>query len=238
MARLPRLVVAGQPLHIIHRGNNRQAVFFGEEDYQRFISDLTASATKYRCNVHAYVLMTNHFHLLITPEEVSGVSSMMQAVGRRYVRYINATYKRSGTLWEGRFKSGLIDSDRYLLTCYRYIEMNPVRAGMTKSPADYQWSSFHFNALGQQDNLVVPHEIYLSMGKGQEERRLAYLTLFESGLSSYDIKAISEGTEKGEAIGSEKFQEDIARRIKRRVKRLRHGGDRKSIEYKGSNQKP
>ena len=233
MARPPRLVVAGQPLHIIHRGNNRQAVFFGEEDYQRFLSDLTEAAGKFRCNVHAYVLMTNHFHLLVTPIEVMSVSRMMQAVGRRYVRFINAEYKRSGTLWEGRFKSGLIDSDRYLLTCCRYIEMNPVRAGMTESPAGYRWSSFHHNALGRPDRLVVPHEEYLGLGKGNEDRRRAYRALFENELSTRDMQVIREGTEKGEAIGSERFQEDIARMKKQRVKRLGHVGDRKSKAYRG-----
>ena len=232
MARPPRLVVAGQPLHIIHRGNNRQAVFFGEEDYQRFLSDLTEVAGTFRYNVHAYVLMTNHFHLLVTPIEVMSVSRMMQAVGRRYVRFINAEYKRSGTLWEGRFKSGLIDSDRYLLTCCRYIEMNPVRAGMTESPAGYRWSSFHHNALGRPDRLVVPHEEYLRLGKGNEDRRRAYRALFENELSTRDMQVIREGTEKGEAIGSERFQEDIARMKKQRVNRLRHGGDRKSKAYR------
>ncbi len=233
MARSPRLVVPGQPLHIIHRGNNRHAVFFGEDDYHRFLSDLTQAAGKYRCAVHAYVLMTNHIHLLVTPGEGGSVSGMMQAIGRRYVRYINAVYRRSGTLWEGRFKSGMIDSDRYLLTCYRYIEMNPVRAGLTDSPAGYRWSSFHHNALGHPDRVVIPHEEYLALGEENEERRRAYVALFDHEVNGREITAIREGTEKGEAIGSEHFQEEMASRIQRRVTRLGYGGDRKSKAYRG-----
>jgi putative transposase len=232
MARLPRLTVAGQPLHIIHRGNNRQAIFFAEADYQRILSDLAMSAKKYKCHVHAYVLMTNHIHLLLTPIKATSASRMMQSVGRRYVRYINSEYRRSGTLWEGRFKSGLIDSERYLLSCYRYIEMNPVRAVMCESPSDYRWSSYHYNALGQPDKLVDPHQEYLLLGKETTERRRTYLSLFENSLDEEVIKAIREGTEKGEVVGTERFQEEIAKMIKRPIKKLAHGGDRKSEIFK------
>ena len=232
MARLPRLAVAGQPLHIIHRGNNRQAIFFAEADYKRILSDLVLSAKKYKCHIHAYVLMTNHIHLLLTPKAANSASRMMQSVGRRYVRYINSKYRRSGTLWEGRFKSSVIDSERYLLSCYRYMEMNPVRAEMCKSPADYRWSSYHHNALGLPDKLVDPHQEYLSLGKEDAERRRAYLSLFENPLNEEVIKAIREGTEKGEVVGTERYQAEIARMTKRRVKKLAHGGDRKSEIYK------
>lgn len=232
MARLPRLAVAGQPLHIIHRGNNRQAIFFAKADYQRILSDLVLSAKKYKCHIHAYVLMTNHIHLLLTPKTANSASRMMQSVGRRYVRYINSEYRRSGTLWEGRFKSSVIDSERYLLSCYRYIEMNPVRAEMCESPADYRWSSYHHNALGQPDKLVDPHQEYLSLGKEDPERRRTYLSLFENPLNEEVIKAIREGIEKGEVVGTERYQAKIARMTKRRVKKLAHGGDRKSELYK------
>ncbi len=232
MARLPRLAVAGQPSHIIHRGNNWQAIFLAEADYQRILADLVLSAKKYKCHIHAYVLMTNHIHLLLTPKAANSASRMMQSVGRRYVHYINSEYQRSGTLWEGRFKSSLIDSERYLLSCDRYIEMNPVRAEMSESPADYRRSSYHHNALGQSDKLVDPHQEYLSLGKENAERSQTYLSLFENLLNEEVIKVIREGTEKGDVVGTERFQDEIARMTKRHVKKLAHGGDRKSELYK------
>ena len=148
MARLQRIVVPGQALHIVQRGNNRQAVFFAEEDYLFYLDSLGRAAENTGCQIHAYVLMSNHVHLLVTPQSEEGPSRLMQSVGRSYVRYVNAAYRRSGTLWEGRFKSALIDSERYLLVCSRYIELNPVRARMVERPDDYRWSSYRANALG------------------------------------------------------------------------------------------
>ncbi len=148
MARRPRMVIPGQPLHIVQRGNNRQAVFFAEQDYLTYLECLRDAAFQQGCWVHAYVLMTNHVHLLLTPTQETNLSRCIQAVGRKYVRYINGHYRRSGTLWEGRFKSAMIDSAQYLLACYRYIELNPVRANMVEHPQHYRWSSFHANAMG------------------------------------------------------------------------------------------
>ena len=132
MARLPRFVLVGHPQHIIIRGNNREPVFIADEDYQLFLEKLSAAAKKHECDIHAYVLMTNHIHLLVTPNKENGISKMMQMLGRYYVQYFNYTYKRSGTLWEGRYKASLIDSEAYALLCYRYIELNPVRANMVE----------------------------------------------------------------------------------------------------------
>ena len=160
MARLPRIVVPGQALHLIQRGNNRQPIFFSPDDYIKYLETLSQSAVRQCCSIHAYVLMTNHIHLLVTPDTEDGISLMMQDIGRNYVRYINQTYRRSGTLWEGRFKSALIDSERYLLTCSRYIELNPVRAGMVRVPEEYRWSSYHCNALGKLNPLIKPHHLY------------------------------------------------------------------------------
>ena len=140
MPRMPRVVVPGLPLHVIQRGNNRQAIFFTGQDYTRFHAYLLAASERFDCVIHAYIYMTNPVHLLVTPSGRQGVSRMVQSVGRRYVRYIYDVYNRSGTLWEGRFKSALVDSDRYLLVCSRYIEMNPVRACMVDLPQDYRWS--------------------------------------------------------------------------------------------------
>ena len=157
MARLPRIVVAGQPLHIIQRGNNRHVIFFADDDYRQYFADMEVAARRCGCAVHAYVLMTNHVHLLVTPEETEGPSRMMQAIGRRYVRYVNQTYRRTGTLWEGRFKSALIDADAYLLACSRYIELNQLRARMVQHPREYPWSSYRHNAHGATDVLFSEH---------------------------------------------------------------------------------
>jgi REP-associated tyrosine transposase len=160
MARLARIVLPGHSVHIIQRGNNRQAVFFAEEDYHNYLRTLGEAAAEGGCAIHAYALMTNHIHLLTTPAHENSLSLMMQSLGGRYVRYINRIYQRSGSLWEGRFKSSLIDSDRYLLICSRYIELNPVRAGMVDTPQDYPWSSYHRNALGHDDAIITPHFLY------------------------------------------------------------------------------
>ena len=146
MPRKPRFNIVGIPQHVIQRGNNREPCFYSEQDYQRYLKDLSDSAKKHDCRIHAYVLMTNHVHLLVTPMVEHGISNMMQALGRRYVYYINKNYQRSGTLWEGRYKASLIDSERYLLTCMRYIELNPVRAKMVEHPGEYPWSSYQANA--------------------------------------------------------------------------------------------
>src|SRR5574337_70831 len=158
MPRQRRLDLPGVPQHIIQRGNNRQPCFLREQDYRCYLSQLDEAAQAQGCRLHAYVLMTNHVHLLMTPEVVGAVARTMQCLGRRYVGYFNATYRRSGTLWEGRYKSCLVDSERYLLTCYRYIELNPVRAAMVETPGDYAWSSYRANAQGRQDRLVYPHD--------------------------------------------------------------------------------
>lgn len=156
MARLPGFVIPGQPQHIILRGNNRTEIFCADQDYHFYLEKLTLACIKHGCAVHAYILMTNHVHLLITPQQEQSLSKAMQMLGRYYVQYYNYSYRRTGTLWEGRYKATLIDSEAYLLTCMRYIESNPVRAGMVAHPSLYQWSSYHHNASGQPDPLVTP----------------------------------------------------------------------------------
>nr|WP_305908179.1 transposase [Methylomarinum sp. Ch1-1]MDP4520991.1 transposase [Methylomarinum sp. Ch1-1] len=164
MSRLPRFVLPGQPQHVIQRGNNRHIIFVVEEDYQYYLSKLTEACEKHHCDIHAYVLMTNHVHLLITPYVGNGISKVMQSVGRYYVQYFNRRYQRTGTLWEGRYKATLLNSDQYFLVCSRYIELNPVRAGMVKSPEDYRWSSYRGNALNDDDPLLTNHCLYRSLG--------------------------------------------------------------------------
>ena len=164
MARLPRLYLPGFAQHVIQRGNNRELCFYNDADYKVYLAFLRDSAAKYSVDIHAYVLMSNHVHLLGTPGEEHGLGRMMQALGRRYVRYFNDAYDRTGTLWEGRYKSTLVDTDTYLITVYRYIELNPVRAGMVAGPKDYPWSSYRFNALGRRDRVISGQEAYLELG--------------------------------------------------------------------------
>lgn len=159
MARLPRFVIPGHPQHVIVRGNNREPIFYTEADYQFYLEKLKQACDKHSCDVHAYVLMTNHVHLLITPHKENGISKTMQMLGRYYVQYFNYSYERTGTLWEGRYKASLIDSDNYALICYRYIELNPVRADMVDHPSEYPWSSYSHNALGEKNERVMHHHL-------------------------------------------------------------------------------
>lgn len=231
MARLPRIVIPGQALHLIQRGNNRQATFYADEDYRFYLECLQDASTHHGCAIHAYVLMTNHVHLLLTPRAERAASLFMQSVGRRYVRYVNHVYQRSGTLWEGRFKSALIDSERYLLSCSRYIELNPVRAGMVDVPGGYHWSSYRCNALGQVDVLIEPHPLYQALGSHTELRAEAYRDLFSQHVNDDDLAAIRATTENGTVLGNDRFRADIEEILKRRVARLSHGGDRKSHAF-------
>ena len=180
MARLVRVSPVGVPQHIIQRGNNHQVCFASEADMKAYLARLKEFSKKYFVDIHAWVLMTNHIHLLCTPQEEKSISRMMQSIGRMYVRYFNYTYNRSGTLWEGRFKSCLIESEQYLLELYRYIELNPVRAGMVEDPDDYSWSSYSCNALGIKTNLQYPHSLYLALGRTQKERLEKYRALFKA----------------------------------------------------------
>lgn len=232
MARLPRIVVPGQALHIIQRGNNRQPCFFADGDYRYYLDSLADAAVRCGCQVHAYVFMTNHVHLLITPERRQSPSMLLQSVGRRYVRYVNQVYRRTGTLWEGRYKSTLIDSDRYLLTCSRYIELNPVRARMVDHPCDYRWSSYRSNAGGTIEPVLSPHPLYLTLGDSPERRALAYRALFDRNLESQDIQTIREATETGVVLGNDRFKELVEVALRRCVDRRSHGGDRKSETFR------
>ena len=176
--------------------------------------------------------MTNHIHLLLTPQKENSVSLLMQSLGRKYVRYINGSYRRSGTLWEGRYKSAIIDSDRYLLTCSRYIELNPVRAGMVQGPRQYKWSSYRANALGRGEvEKLTLHPLYKALGRTTAERQQAYRALFRSHIDQEAMKQIRVNTQQCTVIGGSRFQEEIEKMLKRRVIKLSHGGDRKSKEF-------
>ena len=219
MARLPRYVIPGQPQHIIQRGNNRQAIFASDEDYQFLRDALIDASVKHDLALHAYVFMTNHIHLLATPGAENSISKVFQSVGRRYVQYFNFNYKRSGTLWEGRYRATVVDSERYLLTVMRYIELNPVRANMVAHPRDYAWSSYAYNAGGEAGanvNWLVAHREYLRLGRTAQERQEAYRQLFKAAVPRDDLAAIRDCTHKGWALGSERFTKKIEALTQRR----------------------
>ena len=203
MPRPTRLNIPHIPQHIVQRGNNRQACFFDEKDYALYLSKLKEYADKYHVEIHSYVLMTNHIHLLATPTTKGGVSHLMQSLGRYYVRYINQTYNRTGGLYDGRFKSSLIDSEKYFLTVSRYIELNPVRAVMVNSPEEYPWSSYRRNALGKAIKLITPNEIYLRLGKNDHDRCSNYQSLFKEAISEETLKEIREATKRTWVLGEE-----------------------------------
>jgi putative transposase len=217
MPRRARLAIPGLPWHIIQRGNNRTACFYAEQDYRRYLDVLREMAEKFECAVHAYVLMTNHVHLLLTPSRKDSAGLLMKHLGQRYVQYINRSYRRSGTLWEGRFRSCLAQSERYVLACYRYIELNPVRANMVSHPRDYRWSSYRANAEGHQDALLRPHPEYLRLGLDESDRLHNYRELFTAHLDPQRIAEIRDATNGNYALGDERFREEIARMLNRRV---------------------
>ncbi len=223
MARLPRLCIPGIPQHIIQRGVNRQVCFAAEEDFAAYAHWLRECAVKYHVAVHAWVFMTNHVHLLVTPQDKQSTSRMMQTLGRYYVRYFNRTYCRTGTLWEGRFKSSLVSAEEYLLICQRYIELNPVRAGMVSVPGEYRWSSYCSNGLGRPAKLWTPHPVYSALGNSVKERTSSYRQLFSGHLDDNLVMEIRELTNKGMALGNDKFKEEIEVLIGRRVRPLKRG---------------
>jgi len=223
VARLPRLTVPGYPHHIIQRGNNRQAMFVDTADYQRLLAYLGEAAQRHEVAIHAYVLMSNHFHLLATPADDSGLPSLMQSLGRRYVRVFNNRHGRTGTLWEGRYKATIIDSERYLIACMAYIELNPVRAGMVAHPQDYPWSSYAHQTGIRHDPLITPHSLYWALGNTPFSREAAYRGIVEAGLGSEQVSGFTQATLKGWALGGESFVRELQERTGRRVARQKPG---------------
>ena len=223
MPRRARLAMAKVPWHIIQRGNNRAACFFTEQDYTFYLHLLQEQSAKHECAIHAYCLMTNHVHLLLTPEDASGPSLMMKHVGQCFTQYINRTQQRSGTLWEGRFKSCLAQSENYAMHCSRYIELNPVRASMVGHPEDYPWSSFRHNANGIATDLITPHPFYTGLGGNALERRRVYRSLVEAGLSDELIGTIRSATNGNFVLGDERFSQEIETKLNRRVLPRRAG---------------
>ena len=229
---MARFVLVGHPQHIIVRGNNRAAIFNKVDDYLFYLEKLKLACEKHECDLHAYVLMTNHVHLLMTPHKPDSIAKAMQMIGRYYVQYFNYTYKRTGTLWEGRYKATLINSEQYALTCYRYIELNPVRANMVAHPADYPWSSYRANANGEYNALLIAHTLYQSLGKNKLLRCDAYRALFDGQLTSKTMDEIRSATNKSWVLGDHDFNERIKGEINRQTEPKARGGDRKSERFK------
>jgi len=223
MPRPQRLRLAGIAQHVVQRGIDRQAIFFEDADRAFYLRCLAETARWYGLTVHAYCLMTNHVHLLVTPQNRDSLARSMQRLGAHYVRYINGRAGRTGTLWDGRYRACLVDHEHYLLTCYRYIELNPVRAGMVKQAASYPWSSHRHTAWGQPDPLLSPHGCYLALGDSDLARREAYRALFCTQLSAETLEQVRAALQHNHVLGGTRFREQVATMLGRRLGRGRPG---------------
>ena len=230
MPRRARISIADIPHHIVQRGNNRDTCFYSDQDYLFYLECLQEYAELTQCAIHAYVLMTNHVHLLVTPQTADGIGVMMRRLGQRYVQYINRTYKRSGTLWEGRYKSCITSEEAYVLACYRYIELNPVAAGMVAHPADYPWSSYRANAQGEENKIVTTASMYESLGSDRLVCVRAYRELFRHHLDPGVVDEIRKATQGNYALGSDRFKQQVEAALGRRAVRGVAGRPRKKNE--------
>ena len=217
MPRQPRINLANISQHVIQRGNNREPCFFNADDYTMYLTKMAEYSKKFEVEIHAYVLMSNHVHMLLTPKVANGISKFMQALGRYYVQYINRTYGRSGTLWEGRYRAAVVGTDAYFLQVSRYIELNPVRSKLVHKPSDYPWSSYHHNAMENQIDMITAHSSYLSLGKTQEDRKFTYCHFVNRTMPVSLVSQIRDYTNKSWAIGNEAFIEKIEKQLCRRV---------------------
>lgn len=230
MARLPRLVVPHQPHHVIQRGNDRQLIFRDADDYHAFLKWLREATKQFKVAIHAYVLMPNHLHLLATPSDKLGLGRMMQWIGRYYVPYFNHKYSRIGTLWQGRYRATVIDSERYFMTCSAYIELNPVRAGLGSSPSDHEWSSYAHHVGMRSDPLITDHALYWALGNTPFDREAAYKAMVEQGLTADEIATVTDATSKGWALGPEKFKLLLEKQGHRRVSPAKRGRPAKKLQ--------
>jgi len=228
MPRRARMYIPGFPYHIVQRGNNREACFIEPENYLFYLELWKKLSKRYGVAVHAYCLMTNHIHFLVTPEDEDAISKTMKSVGSRYAQYINLKYKRTGTLWEGRHRSSLVQTEKYLLRCYRYIELNPVRANMVKRPEEYKWSSYGVNAWGD-NSWLFPHDEYLKLGKTMDERCFVYRDLFKVELSEENLHLFRQSAHFNQPISDDRFREEIANRYGIRFGHAKRGRPKKEL---------
>lgn len=208
MPRRPRMYLPGMPYHIVQRGNNRQPCFIERDNYPYYLELWRKMSRRYGVCVHSYCLMNNHIHFLVTPDQETSVSNMMKVVGSCYAQYINKKYKRTGTLWEGRHRHSLVQTDKYFLTCMRYIELNPVRAGMVDQPEDYPWSSYGVNALGK-NSWLTPHDVYLGLGRDTAARNHSYRELFKLTISKADMHQIRTAAFYCQPVADDQFKRSI-----------------------------
>lgn len=226
MARLPRFDIPGYAQHVIQRGINRNRIFFGQQDYLYYLSCLRDMTARDGIDIHAYALLPNHVHLLVTPRHKGVLSRAMQTLGRKYVRYVNQRHRRTGTLWDGRFRSTVVDDGEYFLTCQRYIELNPVRMSLVRLPGSYPYSSFRYYVVGEPDDLVTPHEAYLNLAGTEERRRSVYRSLFDKPLNMDIVKELRRGTNQGWAVGRDTFKKKVEAAARRRAVPKPRGGRR------------
>lgn len=228
IARMPRLVVPNQPHHVIQRGTDGTTIFHDDQDYETFLRWLLEASRLYKVAIHAYVLMSNHLHLLASPTDTEGLAKMMQWIGRQYVPYFNRRYQRIGTLWQGRYRTSVIDTERYFMVCSRYIELNPVRAGLSAHADSYRWSSCRHHVGLTQDNLITEHGLYWSLGNTPFEREAAYRAMLEEGLGVQEIKELRDSFTRGWALGSSNFKNNLSKKTNRRVEPGKRGRPRKA----------
>ena len=226
MARLPRYYIKNQPQHIIQRGINGKDIFIHDDDYQNYYEWLQVAADFHKLKIHAYIFMPDHVHLLASPGSENSISKTLQSLGRNYVQYYNSNYDSSGTLWEGRYRATILDSKDYLLTCSQFIESNSVRNGMTKHPRDYLWSSYAYNAKGEEDPLITEHRLYKALGKDPKERNKSYRAQFRKPLCNEQVDLIYNSTIKGWALGNDKFLAKLEKTSNRRATPLPRGRPR------------
>lgn len=227
MPRKQRFYLPGVPSHVMQRGHNREPVFFAEQDYLEYLRCLKHAADNYGCKVHAYVLMANHVHLLVTPEARESIGELFQGLGRHYVRYVNETYQRYGGLWEGRHKGNIIQSQSYLLSCMRYIEMNPVRAGVVDHPAQYRWSSYAANAFGMRNAVLHQHDEYIGLGASPHIRQKAYQESFVCDSDSDVLGLLRQSLQSGTPLGNDQFKAQIEAAVGKKIGLIGPGRPRK-----------
>ncbi|MGZ3159341.1 MAG: transposase [Burkholderiaceae bacterium] len=223
MARLPRLIIPDQLHHVVQSGNDRQQIFQDAEDYEAFLKWLRESSKLFKVAIHAYTLMPDRVHLLLSPTDETGLARMMQWIGRYYVPYFNRKYQREGTLWKGRYKATVIDPEQYFMPCCRYIELNPVRSGLAAEPSEYRWSSYLHHIGARQDPVIMDHPKYWALGNTPFEREAAYRELTELALKEEEIRQISDFTAKGWALGSAVFKAGLEKKTQRRVSPTKRG---------------
>jgi putative transposase len=229
MPRPARYPLSEMPLLVLQRGNNGQPVFFCEGDFRFYLACLTDAAHAYRCDVHAYVLMPSCVQLLLTPHQRSAIGKIMQSIGRTYVQHINSTLQRSGTLWEGRYRACLIEPASYLMHCYRYIELEPVRHRLANDPMDYLWSSYHWHASGKRDPVITDHPLYLTLAGTEAKRCSVYRQTLDARMDRLLTEEIGKTLNQCRVLGSERFKDDIEGLLARRVRQGKRGRPKKVV---------